>query len=186
MAIPRKRAPLRRRLVAERPKVAIHQGTDVAPVIRTMRRATCVALLQRHAVGRMAFSFHDRVDITPIHYVFADGWLFARTSHGAKLTTLRHSPWVAFEVDEVEGIFDWRSVVARGTAYAMRPDAGRVEAARWNRAVAQLRRLIPETATPIDPVPFRSVVFGIHIDSMTGRASSSGRSAKARRTAAPG
>jgi nitroimidazol reductase NimA-like FMN-containing flavoprotein (pyridoxamine 5'-phosphate oxidase superfamily) len=140
-----------------------------------MTRAACVELLRRHDIGRMAFSFHDRVDITPIHYVFADDWLFARTSSGAKITTLRHSPWVAFEVDEVEGIFDWRSVIVRGTVYVMAPDASRAEVALWKRGVAHLRQLIPETATDSDPVAFRSVVFGIHVDSMTGRSSSSRR-----------
>jgi nitroimidazol reductase NimA-like FMN-containing flavoprotein (pyridoxamine 5'-phosphate oxidase superfamily) len=172
MALPRKKVPVgeaspRR---ASRAPVNAPQG---APAIRTLRPSACLALLKRHAVGRMAFSFRDRVDITPIHYVFADDWLFARTSDGAKMTTIRHSPWVAFEVDEVGGIFDWRSVVVRGTVYKMEPDAGRAEVALWKRGVAQLRRLIPETATSADPVPFRSVVFGIHIDSMTGRSSSS-------------
>ena len=144
-----------------------------APVIRTMRPASCLALLRRNAVGRIAFSFRDRVDITPIHYVHSGGWLFARTSHGAKMTIMRHSPWVAFEVDEVDTLFDWRSVVVHGTVYTMAPDAGRTEVALWERGVAALRQLIPETASADDPVPYRSLVFGIHIDSMTGRSSTS-------------
>ena len=143
------------------------------PVIRVMRRAACEALLRRHVVGRIAFSFHDRVDIVPIHYVLQEGWLFARTSRGAKLTTMRHSPWVAFEVDEVDGIFDWRSVVVHGTVYEIAPDAAGTGGALWTRGVAALRKLIPKTGTEADPVPFRSVVFGIHIDTMTGRSSSS-------------
>jgi nitroimidazol reductase NimA-like FMN-containing flavoprotein (pyridoxamine 5'-phosphate oxidase superfamily) len=142
-----------------------------------MRRDACVKLLERHAVGRMAYSFHDRVNITPIHYIFADGWIYARTSRGEKMTTIRHSPWVAFEVDEVDGIFDWRSVVALGTVYAIEPGGSRMDVARWSRGVEQLRRLIPETASEADPVPFRTIVFGIHIDSLTGRASSRRRRA---------
>jgi nitroimidazol reductase NimA-like FMN-containing flavoprotein (pyridoxamine 5'-phosphate oxidase superfamily) len=171
MALPRRivREPKKSKTTSRVPV----KPPEGAPVVRAMRRASCLALLKRHSVGRMAFSFRDRVDITPIHYVFAGDWLFARTSQGAKMTTLRHSPWVAFEVDEMDGIFDWRSVVVKGTVYAMEPDSSRAEVALWKRGVAQLRRLIPETATAADPVPFRSVVFGIHIDSMTGRSSSS-------------
>ena len=71
-----------------------------------MRAADCLALLERHTVGRMAYSHRNRVDIAPIHYVYSDGWVFARTSGGAKMTTLRHVPWVAFEVDEIDGVFD--------------------------------------------------------------------------------
>ena len=40
--------------------------------------------------------------------------------------------------------------------------------------VKRVRALIPETGTPDDPVPFRSIVFQIQVDSMTGRESSPG------------
>lgn len=58
---------------------------------------------RRNRVGRLAFSFRDRVDIEPLHYVFRGGWLYGRPSPGSKLQTLRHNPWVAFEVDEIDG-----------------------------------------------------------------------------------
>jgi hypothetical protein len=35
-----------------------------------------------------------------------------------------------------------------------------------------LKRIVPETGTPDDPVPFRTVVFGIHVDTISGRSSS--------------
>jgi nucleotide-binding universal stress UspA family protein len=83
----------------------------------------------------MAYAFRGRVDITPIHYVYQDGWLFARTSHGAKMDVLEHSPWVAFEVDELESVFDWRSVVVHGAAYVM-PSDGSLIAVRAGQSVA--------------------------------------------------
>lgn len=159
-----------------------HPGTatPAPPAFRRLSRAACLLLLRRHAVGRMAYSFHDRVDITPIHYVYDDGWIFARTSHGAKMNTIAHSPWIAFEVDEVEGIFDWRSVVVHGTVYASAPDGAPVEVRRWRRGVELLQQLIPETGTDRDPVAFRDLVFGIHIDTITGRAASTTGRARAR------
>lgn len=141
------------------------------PTITSMSEHSCLALLQRHAVGRMAHSFHDRVDITPIHYVFADGWLYARTSHGAKMTTIAHSPWVAFEVDEIESVFEWRSVVVHGTAYEMPRDGSPSDAQHWSRGIDLLRRIVPATGAADDPVPDRTLVFGIHVDTVTGRAS---------------
>lgn len=142
------------------------------PRIREMRPASCLALLRRQTVGRMAFSFHDRVDITPIHYVYSEGWLFARTSHGAKMTTIQHVPWVALEVDEVRSVFDWQSVVVHGTVYMMERDAGPTEARLWSKGIKLLQRLVPGTGTDDDPVPFRTLVFGIHASSMSGRKSS--------------
>ncbi len=157
-----------------------------SPQIREMRPAECLALLRRHAVGRMAFSFHDRVDLLPIHYVYSDGWLFARTSAGRKMTTLAHAPWVAFEVDDVQSIFDWKSVIVHGTFYTMAPNGAATEARLWEKGVASLKRLIPATGTDADPVAYRSLVFGIHIDDVSGRVSRSGRpAALSRRPALP-
>ena len=143
------------------------------PRIVSMRPADCLALIQRQTVGRMAYTFRNRVDIAPIHYVYSDGWLFARTSDGAKMTTLRHAPWVAFEVDEIDGVFDWRSVVVHGTAYRMTRDGAPAERKLWNEGMALLKRIVPETGTSGDPVPFRTVVFGIHVDTISGRSCSS-------------
>jgi uncharacterized protein len=91
------------------------------------------------------------------------------------MTTLRHVPWVAFEVDEIHGVFDWKSVVVHGTAYRMARDGAPTEVKLWNKGMALLTRIVPETGTAGDPVPFRTVVFGIHVDSISGRSSSSAR-----------
>ena len=128
------------------------------------------ALLRRNNVGRMAISFHDRVDILPIHYVYANGWVYGRTSLGAKLVTITHSRWVAFEVDEIDGLFDWRSVVIHGGVYLLRPDGSPAEVAARLRAIKLLQQLIPGTMTAEDPVPFRDIVFRIHVDDISGRA----------------
>jgi hypothetical protein len=142
------------------------------PRISAMSDGACHAMLVRHHVGRMAYCFRDRVDITPIHYVYSDGWLFARTSHGAKMEVLAHAPWVAFEVDEVEDIFEWRSVVAHGTAYVMERDGSPQDVEHWARGIELLREIVAETGTDDDPVPFRSLVFGIYVDTVTGRSAS--------------
>lgn len=147
--------------------------TPAFPRIREMRLASCHALLRRGVVGRLAFSFHDRVDITPIHYIFSDGWLFARTSHGAKMTTIQHVPWVAFEVDEVEGVFDWRSVVVHGSVYLVEPGETPSGRETYERTIARLRELLPSMFAPDDPAPHRTVLFRIHVDRMTGRSASS-------------
>lgn len=153
-------------------KDASRSHAVTTPHVCEMSAASCLSLLRRQTVGRLAFSFHDRVDITPIHYVYSQRWLFARTAHGAKMTTMQHVPWVAFEVDEIEGVFDWKSVVVHGTVYTMERDGGPNEARLWRTGIKRLERIVPGTGTDDDPVPFRTVVFGIHVDSMSGRMSS--------------
>jgi uncharacterized protein len=153
----------------------------VGPFFGKMSALACAALLRRHSVGRLAFSFHDRVDIVPIHYVFDGPWIFGRTSPGTKLTVIRHNPWVAFEVDEQSGLFDWRSVVVHGTLHTLEPDDPPSRARAWRRGMSLLQRLVPETGGSDDPVPFRTVTFGIHVDSVSGRTASSTRPAARRK-----
>jgi nitroimidazol reductase NimA-like FMN-containing flavoprotein (pyridoxamine 5'-phosphate oxidase superfamily) len=140
------------------------------PSFRDLSRAECEGMLARHNVGRLAYTFHDRVDVEPIGYVYADGALVFRTAPGSKVETLAHHPWVALEIDEVEGPFDWRSVVVRGTVYRLQETGNEAELRAYLAAVQSLRRLVPETFDEGDPVPFRSVVLKLHIDRMTGRA----------------
>lgn len=126
------------------------------------------AVLARNHVGRVAYSFRDRVDIEPIHYVVDGNWIYGRTSIGTKLATLAHHPWCAFEVDEVRDTFDWESAVVKGTFHLLDPQVGSPDA--YERAVALLRQLVPGTLGADDPAPHRIVLFGIHIDEITGRA----------------
>jgi nitroimidazol reductase NimA-like FMN-containing flavoprotein (pyridoxamine 5'-phosphate oxidase superfamily) len=131
-----------------------------------LSREDAVALLAAQRFGRLAFTFRDRVDIEPIGFVYADGWLYARTSPGAKLAKVQHHPWVAFEVDVIEGPYDWRSVVVHGTIYfldeAHDPDG-------YAAAVEVLRSIDVDALTKADAAPFRRHVFRVHVDSIAGR-----------------
>ena len=139
-------------------------------VFRKLDRDEIEHLLARNNVGRIAFSLHDRVDIEPINYVFDSGWIYGRTSHGTKLSTIAHNRWVAFEVDEITGIFQWSSVVVKGAFYLVGADTSMHQDPAFTRGVELLRALIPQTMTASDPTPFRNSVFRIHLDEVTGRA----------------
>lgn len=145
-----------------------------APSFRALSRAECDALLQRNNVGRLAFTFHDRVDIEPVHYIYSDGWLHGRTSPGTKVATLLHHPWVAFEVDEVQGLFDWQSVIVHGAVHIPDIDGSPSDRAAYSGTLAHIRELVPEALHQDDPTPARQVLFRIHVDEVTGRASKSG------------
>lgn len=140
------------------------------PTFRELTDDECHALLERHNVGRLALSHRDRVDIVPIHYVHDNGWLYCRTAAGTKLEVATHNRWVAFEVDEVHALFDWQSVVIKGGLYILRSEGSDQERERYAKGVQILRRLVPETLTPEDPLPDRAILFRIHIDEITGRA----------------
>jgi len=139
------------------------------PTFRELDASEATELLARNHVGRIAYSFHDRVDIEPLGYVFADGAIYLRTGLGSKLATLAHAPWVAFEVDEAHGPFDWRSVVVHGTVYVLSEAGNQSARDAYHVAVEHLRTLTPNALRGGDPVPDRRVVLKLHVDTMTGR-----------------
>lgn len=145
--------------------------TVSTPTFRTLDDIECTALLAAHHVGRIAFGYYGRVDIEPIHYVWSNGEIYGRTRDGTKLRAIVANRQVAFEIDEVGAMFDWRSVVVKGTLVVLEAD----EAAdgEWQRAVTHLRRIIPGAFTADDPTPERSIVFRIHAEQLTGRSAAS-------------
>lgn len=134
---------------------------------RSLDAAECTEVLRRHHVGRLAFGFHDRVDIEPISYIYGGEWLGGRTERGTKIESLLHHPWVAFEVDEVDGPLDWRSVVIQGTVYLLEENSP-----EYLETVAAMRRIVPQVFTGEDPTPQRNIVFRVYPHEIVGRSAS--------------
>jgi uncharacterized protein len=149
------------------------ERTSPTPEFRTLERDEIYALLARNHVGRMAYSRGPFMDIEPLHYVYSEGWIYCRTSRGTKLESTGDWWPVAFEVDEVDGLFDWRSVVVHGGFYTLSEDGSDWEREEREHGIAVLRTLIPETFTPDDPTPFRDVICRIAVQEVSGRAASS-------------
>ena len=141
-------------------------------IFREMPREEIEEVLLRNKVGRLAFSFHDRVDIQPIHYVYERGWLYGRTSEGDKIASLTHNQWIAFEVDEVEDIFEWRSIVIHGSFWILHPAGSPRAEELWKKASELVSRIVPGSLTEQDPVGFRQTLFRIAVSDVRGRAAS--------------
>ncbi len=139
------------------------------PQFLVLTRTDCERVLARNRVGRLAFTRNGRVEIEPIGYVADDGWIFFRSAYGTKIESLRHSPFVAFEVDEIRSPFDWESVVVHGTVYMLPEDGAPIEQQHFDRAVTALRTVVPEALTAHDPTPTRQIVYGLHVDQLDGR-----------------
>ena len=138
-------------------------------MIVELSREAGLRLLAEHHIGRIAFTFRDRVDIEPISYVYADGWIWARTSPGTKLTTVSHHPFVAFEIDDIRSPSDWRSVVVHGTIYFIDPARGEEDRALHDQAVGHLRSIDADALTDDDSAPHRQQLFRIYVDEVTAR-----------------
>jgi uncharacterized protein len=146
-----------------------------APRFRPLAREECESLLARNRVGRIAFQRGHRVDIVPVHYVFAHGVVCGRTARGTRLAKASENfpnAWpAAFQVDEVDGLFDWRSVVVHGNVHAATPgdQEWRRNPREWEKVVRSLRILIPATLSDGDPTAFRDVLIRVDVAEISGR-----------------
>jgi nitroimidazol reductase NimA-like FMN-containing flavoprotein (pyridoxamine 5'-phosphate oxidase superfamily) len=146
---------------------------------RDMPRDEIEAMLLRNRVGRLAFALYDRVDIQPLHYIYERGWLYGRTSEGDKVAVLKHNQWIAFEVDEVTDLFDWRSIVIHGSFWIMSPRGSPRAEELWTKAADLVSKIVPGALTENDPVAFRQTLFRIAVSDVRGREATT----KVRRTA---
>jgi len=144
------------------------------PFFRRLSPAKMKQVLARNHIGRIAYVSENHVELQPVSYVYADGALYGRTSFGAKYIAWLHRPFVAFEVDESEGPYDWRSVVARGTVYVLIPRGTPAEKKDYAKAMRLIKERNPLAFSPRDPTPYRSVVFRVEIIEMTGREARTG------------
>src|SRR4026207_1897014 len=138
-------------------------------IFREMPREEIEEVLLRNKVGRLAFSFHDRVDIQPIHYIYERGWLYGRTSEGDKIAALTHNQWIAFEVDEVKDVFEWTSVVVHGSFWILHPRGSAHAEELWAKAAELVSKIVPGSLTDTDPVSFRQTLFRIAVSDVRGR-----------------
>ena len=133
------------------------------------------AVLSRNHVGRMAFVVDGRIELLPIHYVYADGVIYGRTGMGLKYLTWLIESNVVFEVDESRSILDWRSVIVRGSVSLLRSRGTPQDRAEYLDAVTALRTILPEALGADDPLPQRNYVFRLKPAQLTGRSSQSVR-----------
>ena len=136
--------------------------------IRELDQRDINAILARNLVGRLAFLRGEEIDVLPLHYVYAEGSIFGRTAAGGKLSAMNpNGTRVAFEVDEVQSMNCWRSVLVHGTFLLVSDDVGLEERLR---AMGMVRRLDRHALREDDPAPHRTELFRIVIHDATGRA----------------
>ena len=71
-------------------------------------------LLQSELIARIGCHVEGRTYVVPVAYVYADGSLIGHSAEGMKLDMLRKNPEVCVEVEHVDDLANWRSVIAWG------------------------------------------------------------------------
>ena len=71
-------------------------------------------LLHSEVTGRIGCHADGRTYVVPITYAYEKGYVYCHSADGLKLRMMRKNPNVCFEVDRVQDVGNWKSVIATG------------------------------------------------------------------------
>jgi uncharacterized protein len=71
-------------------------------------------VLHAQSLGRIGCYANQKIYVVPVTYVFHDGYIYAHSKEGLKVKMMRENPKVCFQVDAVENMTNWRSVIVWG------------------------------------------------------------------------
>jgi uncharacterized protein len=71
-------------------------------------------VLHSQMIGRIGCYANEKIFITPVTYVFHGGYIYDHSKDGHKVQTMRSNPKVCFQVDSIETMRNWRSVIIWG------------------------------------------------------------------------
>ncbi len=85
-------------------------------MIKDISNSECLEILNNNYIGHLGFIFEKRPYVLPITYFYnqANNSIICYSGKGHKLKALRKIRSVALEVDEIESVNTWRSVLVHG------------------------------------------------------------------------
>jgi nitroimidazol reductase NimA-like FMN-containing flavoprotein (pyridoxamine 5'-phosphate oxidase superfamily) len=138
-------------------------------------------VLRSEVVGRIGCSLAGQVYVVPVFYAYDGTYIYGHSNEGMKINMLRAKPKICFEVDHVESLVNWQSVIAWGTFEELEGEqavwAEQLLIERVKPLLAE--RLAQPPGQPIDsgslgddPTAGRAIVYRIALTERTGRAAS--------------
>jgi len=126
-------------------------------------------VLRTEVIARIGCLSDGRVYVVPVTYVYDGTYLYGHAMDGAKLRAMRANPQVCVEVEQVDDLSNWRSVIAWGTFEEC-------DGADWDAGFAMLaERIMPLLTLPKNQPPpdlsalRRGSVYRIRFAHKTGR-----------------
>lgn len=71
-------------------------------------------LLKDQVIGRIACQANGELYLVPVNYVYKDGYIYSHSAEGKKIRMMRENPVVCFEVEQIQSVFRWQTVIASG------------------------------------------------------------------------
>lgn len=129
-------------------------------------------LLYTEVVGRIGCHAGGRTYVVPVTYAYDGGCIYAHSAEGRKIEMMRANPEVCFEVDHVDGLSRWQSVIAAGRYEELEgTEAGRGMQILVDRLMPLMvsSSAMPHADAGEPPGGRPPVLFRIHLGERSGR-----------------
>lgn len=83
-------------------------------MIETLPDEEIERTLREQFVGRIGCHADGRTYVVPVAYAYHDNCIYGHSIEGVKIRMMRKNPNVCFEVDRIDALSRWRSVIAWG------------------------------------------------------------------------
>lgn len=133
-------------------------------------------VLRTQVIGHIGCHAEGQTYVVPVTYAYDGHSVYAHSTEGMKISMMRKNPRVCFEVERVDNLASWQSVIAWGTYEELSGD----DAARGMRFL--VHRLLPamsdEHGAPAhamrgaheaDTAHAPAVIYRINLEAKTGR-----------------
>ena len=72
-------------------------------------------VLSENIIGRLGCHANGKTYVVPVSYAYNEQYIYVRSFEGLKISMMRENPNVCFQVDQMEDMADWQSVIIWGT-----------------------------------------------------------------------
>jgi uncharacterized protein len=83
-------------------------------MLGTLSKTQIDHVLDSQVIGRIGCYADGKVLVVPITYAFDGKYIYAHSKEGMKIKMMRKNPKVCFEVDVMDNMANWRSVILWG------------------------------------------------------------------------
>lgn len=144
-----------------------HGRVDLIP------RAQMNEILERNFLGHLGCAHKDEVYVVPITYAFESPFLYGYSWGGKKVELMRKNPHVCLEVDEVIGVFNWKSVIVTGLYEELKGEAADRGMRLLARKLAEVEQAdsegLSDLVTDFASLLKEAIIYRIRIKEVTGR-----------------
>ena len=87
-------------------------------MIKDLALPNCIEILENNYIGRLAYIAHQCPFVIPITYYYdgnAENYIISYSLEGHKIDAMRENSMVSIQVDLIESVDRWKSVLVLGT-----------------------------------------------------------------------